>query len=102
MERHGVLFYSTGTRENLVYYPNVLYPPVAEGRLFIALCPDPSTRHLDGSTMGGQLKLKEQKRSSKIIDIISYALKMGTNGCRTCVCSLFQSQNISTGCVCVS
>ena len=35
--------------------------------------------------MGGRVqKMKEQKRSSKTIDIVSYALKMSENGV-TCV-----------------
>ena len=33
--------------------------------------------------------MKEQKRSSKTIDIVSYALKVSENGV-TCVCSPFQ------------
>ena len=33
--------------------------------------------------------MKEQKRSSKTIDIVSYALKVSVNGV-TCVCSPFQ------------
>ena len=38
------------------------------------------------------------KKSPKIIDIVSYALKMGANGCHTCICSLFQViKHISTG-----
>ena len=32
-------------------------------------------------------KIKEQKRSSKIINVISYVLE---NGCHACDCSLFQ------------
>ena len=34
--------------------------------------------------------MKEQKRSSKTIDIVSYALKVSVNGV-TCVCSPFQA-----------
>ena len=39
-----------------------------------------------GRNMGGWLvkKMKEQKRSSKTIDIVTYALKVGENGV-TCV-----------------
>ena len=33
--------------------------------------------------------MKEQKRSSKTVDIVSYALKASENGV-TCVCSPFQ------------
>ena len=33
--------------------------------------------------------MKEQKRSSKTIDIVSYALEVSANGV-TCVCSPFQ------------
>ena len=35
------------------------------------------------------LKMKEQKKSSKTIDIVSYALKVSVNGV-VCVCSPFQ------------
>ena len=48
----------------------------------IALCRNPLTRH----------SMKEQKRSSKTIDIVSYALKVSVNGV-TCVCSPFQVKN---------
>ena len=34
-------------------------------------------------------KMKEQKRSSKTIDIVSYTLEVSVNGV-TCVCSPFQ------------
>ena len=37
----------------------------------------------------GEKKMKEQKRSSKTIDIVSYALEVSVNGV-TCVCSAFQ------------
>ena len=52
----------------------------------IALCRDPSTRHLDGykplwmgRNTGGQVK-----KGSKTIDIVSYALEVSVNGA-TCV-----------------
>ena len=35
-------------------------------------------------------KMKEQKKSSKTIDIVSYALKVSVNGVIMCVCSPFQ------------
>ena len=42
----------------------------------------------------GQVNNKDEKRSSKILGIVSYALKMGV----TCVCSLFEYiSTISTG-----
>ena len=57
----------------------------------VALCRDPSTRHLDGQKriwtgrnmvdglwMGK--KMKEQKKVSKTVDIVSYALKVSVNG----------------------
>ena len=66
-------------------------PPVAEGRLFIALCQDPSSCHLDGSNMGGRVNMREQKKQFKIIDIISYVLEMGINGCRTVFVVYFRS-----------
>jgi len=41
-------------------------------------------------------KINEQNRSSEIIYIVSYALKMGANGCHTC--GLFQViKHTSTG-----
>ena len=42
-----------------------------------------------GRNMGGRVKIKEQKRSSKTIDIVNYAMKISVNGV-TCVCSPFQ------------
>ena len=43
-----------------------------------------------GRNMGGWgNKKKEQKRSSKTLDIVSYALEVSVNGV-TCVCSPFQ------------
>ena len=55
----------------------------------IALCRDPSTRHLETEYRWVEIwwtgkKMKEQKKSSKTIDIVSYALKVGENGV-TCV-----------------
>ena len=37
-----------------------------------------------GRNMGGRIKNEEQKRSSKTIDIVSYALEVSVNGV-TCV-----------------
>ena len=34
--------------------------------------------------------MKEQKRSSKTMDIVSYALEVSVNGGHMCVCSPFQ------------
>ena len=51
-----------------------------------ALLRNPSTRHLDNRNITGWVKNKEQKQVVRIIDVVSYALKMGV----TCVCSLFQ------------
>ena len=44
-----------------------------------------------GRNMGGRVKKikARKKRSSKTIDIVSYALKVSENGV-TCVCSPFQ------------
>ena len=45
---------------------------------------------VDGQKYGGRgKKMMEQKRSSKTIDIVSYALQVSVNGV-TCVCSPFQ------------
>ena len=45
---------------------------------------------MDGQKYGWTgKKMKEQKRSSKTIDIVSYALKVSVNGVM-CVCSPFQ------------
>ena len=45
-----------------------------------------------GSNISGQVQNKEQERSSKIRDIVSYALKMGV----TCV-FVVSTKNMSTG-----
>ena len=46
---------------------------------------------MDGQKYGWMgKKMKEQKKSSKTIDIVSYALKVSVNGCHMCVCSPFQ------------
>ena len=53
----------------------------------MVLCRDLSTRHLDGQSllwMGRNVvdgnKIKEPKRCSKTIDIVSYALEVSVNG----------------------
>ena len=46
-----------------------------------------------GRNMGGRVKNEGAKRSSKTIDIVSYALKVSVNGVK-CVCSPFQVKKI--------
>ena len=46
--------------------------------------------------MGGRVvdrytKIKEQKRFSKTIDIVSYAVEVTVKWCHMCVCSPFQT-----------
>ena len=51
-----------------------------------------------GRNITGPVDTVKKFSSSKLINIVSYALKMGVNGCHTSVCSLFQViKHISTG-----
>ena len=71
----------------------------------IALSRDPSTRHWElgrvQKNMDGQIygwtgkKMKEQKKSSQTIDIVSYALKVSVNGVICVFVAHFRSSGTS-------